>query len=95
LKRRICSFDIAAVPDEPYIVTDDAGEVYLCNARCLCLWAMTQATRPSLSEELKTKTLKLSTPTLEEFEFENIFGLAHWAAKKALEMASKTLDQIR
>ena len=41
MKRRICSYDLAAVPEDGYIVTDDGGEIYLCNARCLCIWAVT------------------------------------------------------
>jgi len=32
---------MAAVPEDGYIVTDERGEIYLCNARCLCIWAVT------------------------------------------------------
>jgi len=29
MKRRICSYDLAAVPEDGYVVTDDGGEIYL------------------------------------------------------------------
>jgi hypothetical protein len=28
MKRRICSYDLAAVPEDGYVVTDDGGEIY-------------------------------------------------------------------
>ena len=40
MKRRICSYDLASVPEDGYVVTDDGGEIYLCNPRCLCIWAV-------------------------------------------------------
>jgi hypothetical protein len=72
MKRRICSYDLAAVPDDGYIVTDERGEIYLCNARCLCIWAV---------------TLVLKVPAGEELVFETIIGLARWASSHALETA--------
>jgi hypothetical protein len=36
-----------------YVLTDDEGEIYLCNARCLYIWAVSLATEPGLSEDLK------------------------------------------
>jgi hypothetical protein len=84
MKRRICSYDLAAVPEDGYVVTDDGGEIYLCNARCLCIWAVLLATKPGLSEELKTRRLVLKVPSGEEFVFETIAGLARWASSHAL-----------
>ena len=63
MKRRICSYDMAAVPEDGYIVTDEGGEIYLCNARCLCIWAVSLATKPGLSEELKLSLIHISEPT--------------------------------
>jgi hypothetical protein len=40
------------------------------------LWSLTLATKPGLTEELKTKSLKLNTPNLEEFQFDSIVELA-------------------
>jgi len=31
----------------------------VCNARCLCIWAVTLATRPGLSEALETRRLEM------------------------------------
>jgi hypothetical protein len=84
MKRRICSYDLAAVPEDGYVVTDDGGEIYLCNARCLCIWAVSLATKPGLSEELKTRRLVLKVPAGEELVFETIAGLARWASSHAL-----------
>ena len=84
MKRRICSYDMAAVPEDGYIVTDERGEIYLCNARRLCNWAVTLATKPGLSEELKARRLVLKVPAGEELVFESIAGLARWASSHAL-----------
>jgi hypothetical protein len=48
-----------AVPENAYTVIDHEGEVYLCNARCLCLWSMTLATRPGLPEENEDTVAKV------------------------------------
>ena len=71
MKRRICSYDLAAVPEDGYVVTDDGGEIYLCNARCLCIWAVSLATKPGLSEEIKARRLVLKLPAGEELVFDN------------------------
>ena len=84
MKRRNCSFDMAVIPDSAYSVTDDGGEIYLCNSRCLCLWAITLATKPGLADELKTQRLKLETPNAKEIEFESIIDLARWASANVL-----------
>jgi hypothetical protein len=84
MKRRICSYDLAAVPEDGYVVTDDEGEIYLCNARCLCIYAVSLATKPGLSEEFKARRLVLKVPPGEELMFETIIGLARWASAHAL-----------
>ena len=82
---------MVAVPENAYVVTDDEGEIYLCNARCLCLWSMTLATKPGIPEEIRTQSLKLNTPNFDELQFESIVELARWAAINALQ---KTLVRI-
>jgi hypothetical protein len=72
------------VPKNAYIVTDDEGEVYLCNARCLSLWSMTLATTRNLSEEAKMQPLRLETPKAEMLDFPSLSTLAAWAATNAL-----------
>ena len=84
MKRRICSYDLAGAPEDGYVVTDDGGEIYLCNARCLCIWAVSLATKPGLSEELKARRLVLKVPAGEELVFETIIGLARWASSHVL-----------
>ena len=84
MKLRICSYDMAAVSEDGYIVTDERGEIYLCNARYLCIWAVKLATKPGVSEELKTRRLVLKVPAGEELVFETIIGLARWASVHAL-----------
>lgn len=84
MKRRSCSYDMAAVAEDGYTVTDERGEIYLCNARCLCIWSITQATKPGLSEELKARRLVLKVAAGEELVFETIIGLARWASSHAL-----------
>jgi hypothetical protein len=39
-KRRICSYDILEVRPDGYALTETEGEMYFCNARCLCIWAV-------------------------------------------------------
>ena len=95
MKRRICSYDLAAVPEDGYVLTDDGGEIYLCNARCLCIWSVSLATKPGLSEELKARKLVLKVPAGEELVFETIIGLARWASSHALgvEVTSARADE--
>jgi hypothetical protein len=93
VKRRICSFDIVVVPENAYVLTDAAGEIYQCNARCLGLWSLTLAAKPGLAEELMTQSLKLNTPNLEELQFDSIVELARWAAANALQMSIVRISQ--
>jgi hypothetical protein len=39
-KRRICSYDMLEVHPDGYTLTETEGEMYFCNARCLCIWAV-------------------------------------------------------
>ena len=48
IERRICSYCMLEVPSDSYVVTDAEGEIYFCNARCVCLWAIALATKPNL-----------------------------------------------
>lgn len=84
MNRRICFYDLAAVSEDGFLVTDDGGEIYLCNARCLCIWVVSLATKPGLSEELKIRRLVLKVSAGEEFVSETIAGLARWASCDAL-----------
>ena len=87
MKRKICSYDMVEVPKESYVVIDEVGEIYLCNPRCLCIWAVLLATRPTLDEKIKNHKLKLQLPSTEEESFEDISDLALWATAHALRRA--------
>ena len=84
MKRRVCSYHMVEVPGDAYVVTDAEGEAYLCNARCLCLWAMALATKPNLPPALKTQPLTLKPPHGDELAFASITALARWASTHAL-----------
>jgi hypothetical protein len=50
MKRRICSYDMTEDPADSYTLMEKQGDIYLRNARCLCLWAVQRATRSNLIE---------------------------------------------
>jgi hypothetical protein len=38
MKRRVCSYDMFAVPDPSFVLKDTCGEMYFCNLQMLlCL----------------------------------------------------------
>jgi hypothetical protein len=38
MKRRVCSYDMFAVPDPSFVLKDTVGEMYFCNLQLLlCL----------------------------------------------------------
>jgi hypothetical protein len=39
--------------DNGYTLTETEGEMYFCNARCLCILAVQLATRPNLTDDRK------------------------------------------
>ena len=57
MKRRVCSYDVLAVPDPCFVLKDTVGEMYFCNLRCFCVWSVLLATRPNLSVEVHLLTL--------------------------------------
>lgn len=83
-KRRNCSDDLAEVPADAYIVADQGGRMYFCNARCLSIWALDFATKPNRPEEQKSIALDLTSPGGEREQFLNVHDLARWAVAHAL-----------
>jgi hypothetical protein len=63
MKRRVCSYDMFAVPDPSFVLKDTVGEMYFCNLRCFCVSPVQLATRPNLSVEDKTGPYSLITPS--------------------------------
>jgi len=84
MKRRVCSYDMFAVPDHSFVLKDTVGEMYFCNLRCFCVWSVQLATRPNHSAEDKTAAYSLTTPLGEEHQFAGIVDVARWAAANAL-----------
>jgi hypothetical protein len=39
-ERRVCSYDMFAVPDPSFVLKDMVGEMYFCNLRCFCVWSV-------------------------------------------------------
>ena len=72
------------VPGDAFVVADAEGDAYLCNARCLCLWAMALATKPNLPAVLKTQPLTLKPSHGAELAFNSIAALARWASANVL-----------
>jgi hypothetical protein len=84
MNRRICSYDKVEVSRDCYTITEEQGDIYLCNPRCLCLWAMQRATRPHIVEADQGCALIMTLPASEKRRFEGIVELAQWAAAKAI-----------
>jgi hypothetical protein len=85
MKRRVCSYDMLAVPDSSFVLKDTVGEMYFCNLRCFCIWSVQLATRPNLSVEDKTGAYSLTTPSGEEHQFAGIVDVARWATALLLD----------
>lgn len=83
-KRRVCSFDMAEVPPDGYVLAEEQGEMYFCNARCLCLWAVQFVMNPRRSEEQKRIACVLTMPSGERRRFADFIEAAQWSAANAL-----------
>ena len=60
LKRRICSYHMLEVRPDGYTLTETEGEMYFCNARCLCIWAVQLATHANLADGRKLPGVQLT-----------------------------------
>ena len=85
-KRRICSYDMLEVRPDGYALTETEGEMYFCNARCLCIWAVQLATRPNLPEDRKLPAVQLTQPNGEQRTFADVAELAKWSVANALDV---------
>jgi hypothetical protein len=87
-KRRICSYDMMEVPVDSYMLVEEQGEMYFCNARCLCLWAVQFVTSPHRPDEQKNLAVDLTAPSGERRQFADVLALAQWSAANALQGAA-------
>ena len=69
---------MVAVPSHSY--TDGEGDVYLCNPRCLCIWAVLLVTKSNLPEGVRERSFILTGPSGTRRSFDNLVELAQWAA---------------
>jgi hypothetical protein len=67
-----------------YVLAEEQGEIYFCNARCLCLWAVQFVTNPRRSEDQKKIACELTMPSGERRRFADFMEAAQWSAANAL-----------
>lgn len=84
-KCRVCSFDMVEVPPDGYVLAEEQGEMYFCNARCLCLWAVSFVTNPRRSKEQKMAPCELTLASGERRKFNDFVAVAQWGAANALQ----------
>ena len=70
--------------DNEYTLTETEGEMYFCNARCLCIWAVQLATRPNLTDDRKLPGVQLTQATGEQRTLRMLGELAKWSVANAL-----------
>ena len=76
MKRQVCSYDMVAVPSHSYTLTDGDGDIYLCNPRCLCIWAVLLVTKSNLPEGVRKRSFILTGPSGTRRGFDNLVELA-------------------
>jgi hypothetical protein len=74
---------MVAVPSHSYTLTDADGDIYLCNPRCLCIWAVLLVTKSNLPEGVRERSFILTGPSGTRRSFDNLVELAQWAAASA------------
>jgi hypothetical protein len=88
MKRQICSYDMLAVPSNSYTVTDAEEKMYLCNSRCLCIWAVMLMTKHNLPGSERDRSFVVTNPVGKKRSFDKWILLngplpTHWANLKA------------
>lgn len=97
MKRRICSYDMAVVPDQAFVLTDAGGEMYLCGPRCLALWSIQHLTHPHVKPEQLDAAWTMTPPAGSVRRFSDLRDLAKWAAANLLSPGSgdwNTLGEV-
>ena len=75
MKRQICSYDMVAVPSSSYTVTDAEGDMFLCNSRCLCVWAVMLVTKHNLPESERDRSFVVTSPVGKKAQlFDKLIG---------------------
>jgi hypothetical protein len=55
MKRRVCSYDMLAVPDPSFVLKDSGGEMHFLNLRCFCVWSVGLAIRGRVLGNIETE----------------------------------------
>ena len=92
MKRRLCSYDMAEVPEQGFVLADQGGEMFFCNLRCLSVWSVQLATRHNLADEQRSGGYTLNTQSGQEHRFEGGNQVARWAVDQALGSPSAADD---
>ena len=64
--------------------TDAEGDMYLCNSRCLCIWAVMLVTKHNLPESERDRSFVVTNSVGKKRSFDKLMDLAQWAAANAL-----------
>lgn len=84
MKRRLCPYGMFEVADGAYFLSDSGGEMYFCNARCLCVWAVQLATRPASTIEKTSGGFFFIASTCTRINFKGMADVARWAVENSL-----------
>ena len=60
------------------------GDMYLCNSRCLCIWAVMLVTKHNLPDSERDRSFVVTNPVGKKRSFDKLMDLAQWAAANAL-----------
>ena len=71
-----------AVSSHSYTVSDDEGEIYFCNSRCL--WPMMLVTKPNPPEGSRQPLFVMTLPNGKKRSFDTLVELAQWSAANAI-----------
>ena len=93
MKRRVCSYDIFAVPSRSFVLKDSGGERCFCNLRCFCVWSVGLAASPNLSREVRTNAYPPTTPSGEQHQFAGIVDVARWGTAKETPGAKRNSER--
>jgi hypothetical protein len=64
-----------SVRRDGYTPTETEGEMYFCNARCLCIWTVQLATHSNLADGRHLPGVQLTQPTGEQRTFADVENL--------------------
>lgn len=73
-----------AVSSHSYTVSEEEGEMYFCDSRCLCLWSMMLVTKPNLPTDDHEQRVVMTLPGGSKRSFDTLVELAQWSVANAI-----------